>query len=358
MREKKRILVAPLNWGLGHASRCIPLIHCLYQLGVEPLIAAEGGALHLLKEEFPAANFVSFTSPEIRYPKNIPYWLYFALKFPSFQSVKREEHRQTKDLLNKYRIDGIISDNRYGVYHASIPSVIITHQLFVQSPVFERCVQRFIHRQINKFDSCWIPDWEEQPGLSGKLSHGKHSLQEVHFIGPLSRFHQESPGVITRKIIVILSGPEPHRTRLEEQLLKQLLSINEPAMIVRGKEEPVPGELKEKGGEMIQWRGLLSTLELAEEIQKSELVICRSGYSSVMDLVALQKAAILIPTPGQSEQEYLAEHLKDQGLFYTVSETQLELGKDLLQAKKWQRSFPNAGYSFKQEVVAQWLKAI
>jgi UDP:flavonoid glycosyltransferase YjiC (YdhE family) len=358
MRKKKRILVAPLNWGLGHASRCIPLIRCLYQLGVEPIIAAEGSALFLLKEEFPTAHFVSFTSPEIRYPKNLAFWLYFTLKFPHFQRIKREEYKLTEALVQQYQIDGIISDNRYGVYHAAVPSVIITHQLFIPSPVFKKNIQRFVHRQISKFDFCWIPDWEEKPGLSGKLSHGKHSLKDVRFIGPLSRFHREVAVPIKRKIIVVLSGPEPHRSKLEEQLLKQLLEVKVPAMIIRGVEGAIPQELKKRGGEDIQWKGLLSSKELAQEIKCSELVICRSGYSSVMDLLALQKEAILIPTPGQGEQEYLAQHLRDQQLFYTVSEKHLKLSRDIPGAKSMERRFSYADNSFDQEVVAAWLRAI
>lgn len=333
MNKKKRILVAPLNWGLGHATRCIPIINELVDNDCDVIIGAEGNALQLLRHEFPRLTFIEFSGLKIKYPRNGALLLHFALRLPSlFQAVKKENQLLRK-LVREHHIDGIISDNRYGVFHKEKPSVIITHQLFIESPIFKKSLQRIIQRMILKFDECWVPDVKSENNLSGDLSHRRTIPSKVKYIGLLSRFSlNEVVLPLKRQILVLLSGPEPQRTILEEKLKQQLLELDYTTLIVRGvvEEEQKGVSLSEK----VEIINYLKSEQLRTEILTSELVICRSGYSSLMDLVSLGKKALLIPTPGQTEQEYLATSLAKKGMFSWVSQEEVALVNDIEHALK------------------------
>lgn len=326
--SKKRILVAPLNWGLGHASRCVPIIRELLKQKNEVILAADGSPLLLLRQEFPKLQWVELKGLNIQYPKRLPFAVYFALKMPQLLQAMSEEKRGIKKLVEQHKLDVIISDNRYGLVHEEVHSILITHQLFVKSPLFERNVQQFIHAKIQKFDECWVPDFEGEENLSGELSHAKSELENLKFIGPLSRFKKEEhPESYDWDLMVILSGPEPHRTAFEQKIRQQLQSIDLSVLVVKGqlREEVEQEHWKEE----ITVVSHLSAQQMQAEILKSRLVLCRAGYSSVMDLHCLQKRAILVPTEGQTEQEYLASYLHGRYNFYSVSEREMNLSEDL-----------------------------
>ncbi len=330
MIEGKRILIAPLNWGLGHASRCVPLIRQLKEKN-ELLLAADGNALTLLRAEFPDLESIRLPDIEMSYPRFLPFPLYFGLKLPSLINAIKKEHRQLQKLIREQGIEVVVSDNRYGLYHQDVRSILITHQLFVKSPILEKQLQHFLHQQIRNFDECWIPDFEGEENLSGSLSHGTSSLKNLKFIGPLSRFEKplNEAAKYQRKLLVILSGPEPNRTSFEKKLIEQLLNFNQKALLVQGKVSEKPEIVAlSKSVELISH---LPTQQLRSEILQSEFIVCRSGYSSVMDLNRLQKKAILVPTNGQSEQEYLADYLSKKGLFLSAEEKDFNLKKLLAQ---------------------------
>lgn len=324
-------MIAPLNWGLGHASRCIPIIKLLQEKGAEVIIAAEGRVLQLLKHEFPNLEFVEFRGLKIKYPKNGALLLHFALRLPQlFQAVKKE-NLYLKKIVREHKIDGIISDNRYGVYHKGKPSVIITHQLFIESPIFKKTLENIIKKLVTKFGECWIPDFAGEQNLSGSLSHKKELPVSCRFIGTLSRFNSTNvEGDLKRQILVMLSGPEPQRSILEEKLKTELIQSKYSVLMVRGVvEETQKREVLSKKVETVNF---LNSSELEKEINASELVICRSGYSSVMDLVSLKKNALLIPTPGQTEQEYLARYLSEKNCFTFTTQDSLALKDSIKEA--------------------------
>ena len=329
MGRKKRILIAPLDWGLGHATRCIPIIRSLIEMGYVPVIGASGGPASLLKGEFPELEHIQLKGIPINYPKKTPFPIYFALKSPQLMRAMKREYQATQRIVDKHSIDAIISDNRYGVYSDRVPSAIVTHQLFVKSPLFPASVHRMIERRVRRFDACWVPDFEGEDNLSGSLSHGKSRLTNIQFIGPLSRFSNNGQAdEIRREILVILSGPEPQRSSFEKRITEEVLALKRTAIIVRGK----PGEnRRRKLNDCVEIVDFLGSDALKEMMLSSSLVICRSGYSSIMDLIAVQRKALLVPTKGQSEQEYLATYLKNRGWFYAVEEMQLDLSHDLKQ---------------------------
>lgn len=305
---KKRILVAPLNWGLGHATRCIPIINALIVEGFEPVIASDGEALKLLQKEFPRLSSVELPSYNITYAKNGKLFK-FKLLFDSPKLLKaiKAEKKATKSIVENNNISGIISDNRLGVYSKKVPSVFITHQLKVLSGTTTWISTKIHEKFIKKFDACWIPDVEAAINLSGKLGHPDTFEIPTTYIGPLSRFEKKYTNKVN-DLMVLLSGPEPQRTLLENKLLSVLKNYTGKVVFVKGvmeKEQTI-----QLMGNMTIYNFMTSNL-LEKTINESELIISRSGYTTVMDLAKLNKKAFFIPTPGQFEQEYLAKRLTE-----------------------------------------------
>jgi len=308
---KKRILIAPVNWGLGHATRCIPIINALIAYNFEVIIASDGNALKLLKKEFPNLITLELPSYDIKYSKKE---LYFKLKFlkhlPRLFKIIKLEQKFIKNIIEDYKIDGIISDNRFGVYSQKIPSVYITHQLHVLSGNTTWLTSKIHQRIIKKFNECWIPDTENKNNLSGKLGHLKQLSIPVKYLGVLSRFNT----INTEKIydvLVLLSGPEPQRTMLEELLMKQIKNFKGNVLFVKGTVEKAQTKLKNGHITLVNF---MQSEDLEIAINQSELIISRSGYTTILDLARLGKKAFFIPTPGQPEQEYLAKRLSNKGI--------------------------------------------
>jgi len=317
MQQSKTILISPLNWGLGHAVRDIPLINKLIDANYKVIIATEGASAELLKQEFPQLLHLELKSFKINYPRNNFFILKMLLQIPKILLGIRKEHKQLKKIIEKYNIDLIISDNRYGVYSKEIPSIFISHQIFIQLPkpikFLENIVYKLQQKRIGKFNKCLIPDYLELHNLSGKLSH-KHKLSaKCNFIGILSEFSFEKEVVLkyVYDILIILSGPEPQRSIFEKHIFNQLKGTENKILIVSGK--PESDFIHEN--ENIKIVNHLSRIEMQDVILKSKIIISRAGYTTIMDLVKLQKKAILIPTPGQTEQVYLVEHLTNKDLF-------------------------------------------
>ena len=304
---KKKIIVAPLNWGLGHASRCVPIINALLENNYIPVIASDGNALGFLKQEFPDLENLELPSYHISYGKNIK--LKLLLKLPKIRKSVKEENNIINNFIKANKdVVGVISDNRFGVRSSSIPSVYLTHQINVLSG-FTTFFTSYIHQKIiHKFDECWIPD-NLNSEFSGKLSSNKKNLN-AKFIGVLSRF-KKAELEKTIDVLVIISGPEPNRTLIENKLISVFKNDSRNIVFVLGK---VVNHQKKWNKENILFYNYLLTKELQKLINASKVIVCRSGYSSIMDLAVLQKKVFLIPTKNQPEQEYLARYLEKKGI--------------------------------------------
>jgi uncharacterized protein (TIGR00661 family) len=320
--HNKRILVAPLNWGLGHATRCIPIINALIQHNFEPLIASDGDALELLKKEFPKLKTFELPSYHITYPKKASRFKLKLLKAtPQILKTLKKERKVVAALVQAEDISGIISDNRFGVRHKSIPSVFITHQLRVLSGNTTWLSSKLHQNIISKFDECWVPDHSGTKNLSGDLGHIEGYKHKVKYLGPITRF-QKLDRKTKYKLLVLLSGPEPQRSYLEDKLLEDLKHYKGNVLFIRGKIEAQ--QKKETRGNLLVYNFMTSTaLEIA--INESDLILSRSGYTTIMDLAKLDKKVFFIPTPGQFEQEYLAKKFTEDRVAPSVAQDKFDI---------------------------------
>ncbi|MBX2815890.1 MAG: hypothetical protein KTR24_07830 [Saprospiraceae bacterium] len=317
----RRVLVAPLNWGLGHATRCIPLIRHMITQGHEVVLASDGRAGALLQQEFPECPYYELPGYDVTYPQEhmLLYWL---RRIPHLYQRIQAENDALQEIASVAKIDRVISDNRYGIWHRSIRSIILTHQLTIPIPRMRSFTAPVLARLINKFQTCWVPDAAPPHDLTGTLSANRFIKIPVQRIGRLSRFkcHARKEDIYCTAVV---SGPEPDRSRFEQLLRQHLQSLSAPTYLVSGR---ISG-----GRNSSNSQSQLTTLhsptadELESILSRSKFVVCRSGYSSIMDLLALTKPAILVPTPRQPEQLYLAAQLKHHQLFDIQSEETLNL---------------------------------
>ncbi len=309
MTKKLKILVTPLDWGLGHATRLVPIIRHYRKKGHEILLGGEGQSLAFLREEFPGLQWVSLPSFSPHFSSKSSQLFTLARQLPNFFYMIWNEHRATAEIVKKYDIDIIISDNRYGVHNRKCKTVIITHQLspFVSAKTKDfrrRIVSFFLCLMVKQFDKCWIPDTTIGNSLAGELTKPALKLNNIKRVGLLSRFvHDKEQSFPGGPPLAVVSGPEPQRTIFEERVIRFFEQRNEEATIIRGL--PLHPHKIERRGKII----LLShcgTQEFELLVRSAKYIICRSGYTTIMDLMILGRRALLIPTPGQTEQEYLA----------------------------------------------------
>lgn len=319
------VVVAPLDWGLGHATRCIPIIKQLKENQNTCIIASSGNALLLLQKEFPSEIFEELPAYNIKYGKTSFSTLWkLLLQIPKALRVKSQEQKRTQEIVEKYAVSTIISDNRFGVQSLSCKNIFITHQLRIRLPFAIRFFEKFFYwvnkSIIEKYDECWIPDYEGEDNLSGLLSHSWEVLHSK-FIGPLSA--KESVNCEKQyDVAVILSGPEPQKSLLENELHSILETLPHKVFFANSCGSYRDNQL------IVNCSHQLTNEEISSILCKSKIVISRAGYSSIMDYEKLGCNAILVPTPGQSEQEYLASYLATKEKYQFV--LQKNLKKELI----------------------------
>ena len=309
---------------MGHATRCIPIINALLKANFEPILASDGNALLLLQKEFPFLKSIELPAYNISYPKNGKNLTFKLLRqLPFIFSVIKKERKMVSQLIDKENIAGIISDNRFGVYSKKVPSVYITHQLKVLSGKTTFITSKIHQKFIKKFDECWVPDVEGIANFSGELGHFKNHHFNLKYLGILSRFKTKKLES-TYDLLVLLSGVEPQRTLLENKLLLELRNFNGKILMVRGILNNTDEIKMPCNFNIINY---LLAGDLEDAINQSNLVIARSGYSTIMDMAVLGKKAFFIPTPGQFEQEYLAKILAKKLMVPYAKQDEFTLAK-------------------------------
>ncbi len=328
MKRSKTIFIAILDWGLGHATRCVPIIRYLETQGCTLHIGSSGNSLLWLQWQFPLLKFHELPDYNIRYSRSLSQAFAVMMQWNKIRNTIRLENDALHKLVLQNTFDAIISDNRYGCYHKDIPSYILTHQLHLKLPLglsyLSGIADNIIKSLLMPFNEVWIPDEVGNDNLGGDLSHPAFKTISYKYCGLLSRFENYFITEPIYDILVILSGPEPQRTELENIIVRQLNSLTPiKSCLVRGTTKSFTSF---QAASHIQVINLAGEVQLKKLIEESRLIVCRSGYSSIMDLQHSGKKLLLIPTPGQTEQEYLAKHFNKQTgcLIQKQSEVQIQ----------------------------------
>ena len=313
---EKKILVAPLDWGLGHITRTFPIIKLLIERGHRVETCGNAIAEKLYQEEFPGIPHQQIQGYNPMYSRTNKQGWAMIKQSPKFFSIIKKEQQIAEELVRKNRYNAIISDNRFGFRSNNTTNIFICHQTEIMGPLILKPIFRFINRgYINRFDFCWIPDTSEKINLSGELS--SYENNNCFRIGPQSRFNTalKTKQSYTYKYTAILSGPEPQRSLFEEKVSAFFNKQDFRCAIIQG--APLA---KKNSQKKIDFFPHLNSKDFLTLINESEIIICRSGYSNIMDLSRLQKKAILIPTPGQTEQEYLAKYHEKTSNIFTLKQ--------------------------------------
>jgi len=336
-KTNPHILYSILDWGLGHATRSIPIIEELLLQGARITLCGEGSTGHLIQSVFPQLPFYTVHGIQVKYPTRIPMSVSMFLQSPKISLAINSEHQQIKKLVKELQVDAIISDNRYGAFADGIPSVIITHQLNLQTPKNKEWLRPIInkinHHYLATFDEIWVPDSAGENNLTGSLSHDLSTIQKLNpkFIGSLSRFASLSIQGKYKKYdaIVVLSGPEPQRSHFEKIIYQQLKDLPITAIIAKGTPQH---PIQEQRGNCF-FTSHISTDEMLFHYTNCKYIISRSGHSTLMDLCAVKKSAICIPTPGQTEQEFLADlHARNKHIVaFDQDNVDLKRGMEMLE---------------------------
>ncbi|MBK9211535.1 MAG: hypothetical protein IPO14_00855 [Saprospiraceae bacterium] len=324
MDKRLTILITPLDWGLGHATRCVPLINELNAMGHRVIIAASGSGFTYLQLVFPNVEIIRLREYAIKYFKNaFLTYLYNALNIPL---RIWQDRKALSEILKKYDVDLIISDNRFGFYSNYIPSVFVTHQLNIQHPIklFKWLINKLNKFIIKKYDEIWVVD-DQKLDFAGKLS-AENIQSRIVYIGLLPSIEAKISNEESIQYLLILSGPEPMKSIWLNGVCQKFFDSGMQLNIV-GEAANVDGRYQNIEG--IKFYGQLSGQDLADCISRSEYIISRSGYSTLMDLSGFGKKLILIPTPHQPEQIYLANYFQEKGWAISIAQdefTKVEIG--------------------------------
>jgi len=324
--QRKKILICPLSWGTGHTTRDIPLIMELVNKGHEVIFGGNNWQIEFIKKEIPGIQCIFFPGFKIRYSSFLPQYLVMLFYSPLFVFHTLLEHVRLKKLIREHEIEIVISDSRPGLWNRKIITVLITHMIRIPFPVrlriFENLLLPFSRAVIKKFTYCYIPDFLGELNLSGRLSHGFTLPDNTRYIGILSRFIKEDSGLSTKKELfctAIMSGPSPQKeilTELTGRILKETEGVS---VILAGLPE---AEFIKREGNLIVYNHL-PVEEMLNKLMQSKVILSRSGYTTVMELFSIGRSAIIVPTPGQTEQEYLAEYLSGKGWFKKIKQKHL-----------------------------------
>ncbi len=326
MENSKKVLIAPLHWGMGHTTRCMPIITLMLQQQYTVYVAATAAQRALLEQEYTQLHYITSPTVTVVYGKHKWHTIYklFGVANAFVRNIKKE-HSWLQQVVQQYGIQVVLSDNRYGLYTPLCHTIFITHQLQprnVLGTIAIRLVQKKLYQYINQYHACWVLDEPKPHHIAGTLSHPKlMPTIPTTYIGITTRLTKVN-GIILYKLCVLLSGPEPQRGILEHIILAQLPQLQVPYVLVRG---VASNAVTIPNTPYSTHYNHLTATALSLVIAQSTYVLCRSGYTTIMDMLLLGKQCILVPTPGQSEQEYLANYLHHKGLALAIQQHALHL---------------------------------
>ena len=360
-KQKPLLLFSCLDWGFGHTTRSIPLMLEFQAQGCDLIVACNSTQKKILASELRDVRYVDLEGYDIIYGDSSGTTRFkIASQFRKILTrINMERHWLQHILHNHNNIAAVVSDNRYGLALSRVPCILITHQLFVRSGygrLIDNLLQRYLFTFVNRFSECWIPDHSSIHSLAGELSHPKYMPRvKVKYIGPVTRFTGcNSLDEFIHDVVVILSGPEPQRTILENIVLRDIKNLRKKVVVVRGLPDTQTDEVK-TNAEIYNY---LDASALNRIVCESRYVVCRPGYTSIMDMVKLKKKMIVVPTPGQGEQEYLAKHLSSKHLALAVSQINFSLPVALDQAQSFSFKFLDDTMQNYKNAIAEFVSGL
>ena len=330
--ESKRVLFGTSAWGLGHATRDLILMKGLLDRGCSLTVVSTGNALRVIRGELgDAARYLDWPDIPTTVARTKPgFYAKTVASIPRIIGTWHQERRHLDRLLRAERFDLIVSDHRNGLIRRDIPSYYITHSpRYIapwRDPVMEAVMEWFLARWFSPVKGILIPD-DEEGGMSGEMSHNVRFIprEKLTYLGILSSVQRRDDLPQDIDYFITISGPEPQRTLFAERVLSQLDRLSGRIVVALG--DP-GGTAPPPPRDGIEIHPYLDRARQEEMLNRARLVVCRSGYTTLMELAELGKRALIVPTPGQSEQEYLAKTLRDRGIFYSVRQHELDLGRD------------------------------
>lgn len=304
--SKRKILVAPLDWGLGHATRIVPLVEAIQSCGHEIILAADNRPYQFLATRFPELKIVRCSGYNITYPEKGNLLLHLLKNSVSFYKTVEAEQRMATELADQLNADVVVSDNRLNFRASGRRNIYMTHQLNIKAGLLSSVATKLHRKYYNRFDEVWVPDNIGDANISGALGHDADCAVPLFYLGAQTRFSSFGKVEVSPhgKVVVLLSGPEPQRTLFEEIVIAELIRTGINAIVLRG----MPGKTEiAHPAPNIEMVSHMNDDAMMRTIAGADVVISRSGYSTLCDLAQLNKRLIAVPTPGQTEQEYLAE---------------------------------------------------
>jgi UDP-N-acetylglucosamine transferase subunit ALG13 len=363
-KQAKKILIAPLDWGLGHTTRCMVLVRYLLAKGHFPVMAGTAAQLAFVQQTLPDIETVSINGYNVTAKDNL---LHYVRQIPKILRAIKEEKLWLDRWLAAHKVDGIISDNRYGLFSESIPSVFVSNQLRILlgcGSVADDVIQHLQYRYINRFSSTWIADAAGSDNLAGILTHPAIMPHQYAYLGLISQFESvdNSQTILAEDaLLILLSGPEPQRSSLSNTLWKSLMGYEGKVIFIEGTDKLNRNAPSEFGcsSSNIQHYGKLTNVAMVPLLQQAKLIIAASGLSTVCDIIAWNKKAVLIPTPGQPEQQYIAKHLNGNGQFFAVQQKDFSLEVALSVMKNPKTDiFPPRNFMQYREVLDRWITSL
>lgn len=291
--NNQRILISPLNWGFGHVSRCIGLIHQLKVQDNFVVVACDTNQRAVFLEYFPDLEYVNHEGYPFHFKGGGKFGKELISAFLPLRARLKLERVETEELVKKFNINLVIADHRYGFISSQVPSIFMTHQYELPVKWYEVAVRKGHRKMMNQFNEIWIMDYEDSR-LAGDLSVASSKINRT-YIGPYSRFSlYKIPKEKTIEKVIIISGPTVYGQKLVDE---QLSGFNSKSVaIIASSEIQLPTGFVTLSR---SWR------EQDVAIMSASHIVSRSGYSTIMDLETLKTSATLFPTKGQREQEYL-----------------------------------------------------
>lgn len=293
---------------MGHTTRCISLMRQLQNQGNTLIFAGNQAQREFIAREFSNLKTIHLDGYNVSLDPAKSTYLQMLWQLAKIKKAIEAENQAVQKLVLDEKIDLVLSDNRYGLFSSSTKNILITHQLNLKLPVMGSFVNRKIKHWVEKFDCVWVPDNAVKP-VCGELLNARVNVPVV-FIGHLCRFKKQAAPV-NYDLLAIVSGPEPARTDFANKL-KAYLGRQDKRVALVG---------ASGNNSAIAFFENPSSAELEKLINESDVIISRAGYTTIMELLTLEKKAILIPTPGQFEQEYLATVIKSTRIRFVDEKT-------------------------------------